>query len=75
MHKLAKLPEHERRRLIGDFLDTAFGGLGANPGFVGIMRSMTPELPDNPEAEQVEAPRFATAVSTAQGSGTFSCSR
>jgi len=55
MHKLAKLSEDERRRLIGDFLDTAFGGLDANPEFVGIMRSMTPELPDSPEAEQVEA--------------------
>ncbi|MER5620338.1 MerR family transcriptional regulator [Streptosporangium sp. NPDC002544] len=55
MHQLAKLSEDERRRLIGDFLDTAFGGLEANAGFVGIMRSMTPELPDNPEAEQVEA--------------------
>jgi DNA-binding transcriptional MerR regulator len=55
MHKLAKLSEDERRRLIGDFLGTAFGGLDANAEFVGIMRSMTPELPDNPEAEQVEA--------------------
>ncbi|HUR08441.1 MAG TPA: MerR family transcriptional regulator [Nonomuraea sp.] len=55
MHKLAKLSEDERRRLIGDFLDTAFGGLAANPEFAGAVRSMTPELPDNPEAEQVEA--------------------
>jgi DNA-binding transcriptional MerR regulator len=55
MHMLAKLSEDERRRLIGDFLDTAFGGLDADPAFVGIMRSMTPELPDDPEAEQVEA--------------------
>jgi DNA-binding transcriptional MerR regulator len=55
MHKLAKLSEDERRRLIGDFLGTAFGGLGANPEFVGIVRSLTPELPDNPEVEQVEA--------------------
>ena len=55
MHKLAKLSEDERRRLIGDFLDTAFGGLDADTEFAGIMRSMTPELPDNPEAEQVEA--------------------
>lgn len=53
MHKLAKLSEDERRRLIGDFLDTAFGGL--DPGFAGIMRTLTPELPDAPEAEQVEA--------------------
>ncbi|MEH0825697.1 MULTISPECIES: MerR family transcriptional regulator [unclassified Micromonospora] len=56
MHKLTMLSEDERRRLIGEFLDTVFGGLvDANPEFVGIMRSMTPELPDNPEAEQVEA--------------------
>ncbi|GAA3076638.1 MerR family transcriptional regulator [Streptosporangium carneum] len=55
MHKLAKLSEDERRRLIGDFLDAAFGGLDADHGFTGIARSMTPELPDDPEAEQVEA--------------------
>jgi DNA-binding transcriptional MerR regulator len=55
MHKLAKLSEDERRRLIGDFLDTAFGDLNANPEFVGLIRSMTPELPDSPETEQVEA--------------------
>ncbi|MEO3863120.1 MerR family transcriptional regulator [Acrocarpospora sp. B8E8] len=55
MHKLAKLSEDERRQLIGDFLDTAFGGLDATTEFAGVRRSMTPELPDNPEAEQVEA--------------------
>ncbi|MGC9666381.1 MerR family transcriptional regulator [Planosporangium sp. 12N6] len=55
MHTLAKLSEEERRRLIGTFLDTAFGGLDACPEFVGIRRSLTPELPDNPEPEQVEA--------------------
>jgi DNA-binding transcriptional MerR regulator len=55
MHKLARLSEDERRRLIDDFLDAAFGHLGAQPAFAGIMRSMTPELPDDPEPEQVEA--------------------
>ncbi|MFD6174454.1 MerR family transcriptional regulator [Streptomyces coeruleorubidus] len=56
MHRLAQLSEDERRRLIGDFLDAAFGGLDdAVPAFAGVMRSMTPELPDNPEAEQVQA--------------------
>ncbi|GAA0690425.1 MerR family transcriptional regulator [Kitasatospora atroaurantiaca] len=55
MHKLAKLSEDERRRLIDDFLDAAFCGLDAHPEFAAVMRSMTPELPDNPEAEQVEA--------------------
>ncbi|MFD7965479.1 MerR family transcriptional regulator [Streptomyces zaomyceticus] len=55
MHRLAQLSEDERRRLIGDFLDVVFGGLDAAPAFWGVMRSMTPELPDNPEAEQVQA--------------------
>jgi DNA-binding transcriptional MerR regulator len=53
MHKLAKLSEDERRRLIDDFLDAVFGGLPRD--FDGIIRTMTPELPDDPEAEQVEA--------------------
>ncbi|MFC8956352.1 MerR family transcriptional regulator [Streptomyces sp. NPDC057101] len=55
MHRLAQLSEDERRRLIGDFLNAAFGGLDAAPAFAGVMRSITPELPDNPEAEQVQA--------------------
>ncbi|MFJ9643532.1 MerR family transcriptional regulator [Streptomyces sp. NPDC101206] len=55
MHRLAQLSEDERRRLIGDFLDAVFGGLDAAPAFAGVMRSMTPELPDNPEAEQIQA--------------------
>ena len=55
MHKLARLSEDERQRLIDDFLDAVFGGLGAEPSFAGIRRSMTPELPDDPEAEQVQA--------------------
>ncbi|MFF0558638.1 MerR family transcriptional regulator [Streptomyces sp. NPDC004266] len=55
MHRLAQLSEDERRRLIGDFLDAVFGGLDTAPAFAGVMRSMTPELPDNPEAEQVQA--------------------
>ncbi|MGW0073195.1 helix-turn-helix domain-containing protein [Streptosporangium sandarakinum] len=55
MHKLAKLSENERRRLVDDFLDAVFGGLGADPHFTGIRRSMTPELPDDPGTEQVRA--------------------
>ncbi|MGX9886052.1 MerR family transcriptional regulator [Streptomyces sp. NPDC002276] len=56
MHRLAQLSEDERRRLVGEFLDAVFGGLdAATPAFAGVMRSMTPELPDNPDAEQVQA--------------------
>ncbi|MEV7183791.1 MerR family transcriptional regulator [Kitasatospora sp. NPDC093102] len=55
MHKLAELSDAERRRLVHDFVDEAFGGLDANPEFVAMMRSAMPELPDEPRAEQVEA--------------------
>ncbi len=55
MHKLAKLSDDERRRLVTDFIDDTFGGLDANPEFVDMMRSAMPELPDDPEPEQVAA--------------------
>ncbi|MET7333074.1 MerR family transcriptional regulator [Nonomuraea sp. NPDC005650] len=55
MHKLARLSEDERRRLVDGFLEAAFDGLDTVPGFAGIMSSMTPELPDDPSTEQVEA--------------------
>ncbi|MEU8924509.1 MerR family transcriptional regulator [Kitasatospora sp. NPDC048545] len=55
MHKLAKLSDAERRRLVHDFIDETFGGLDADPGFVAMMRSAMPELPDEPRPEQVEA--------------------
>ncbi|MFI2645711.1 MerR family transcriptional regulator [Streptomyces sp. NPDC018610] len=55
VHKLARLSGDERRRLIGDFLDAAFDGLGADPAFAGIRRSMTPEVPDDAGVEQVRA--------------------
>ncbi|HVV10636.1 MerR family transcriptional regulator [Amycolatopsis sp.] len=54
LHKLAQLTEDERRRLIDDFLTTTFGGL-EHPGFPGIARSLTPELPARPGPGQVEA--------------------
>ncbi|MEW2261813.1 MerR family transcriptional regulator [Streptomyces sp. NPDC047853] len=55
MHELAKLSEAERRQLVDDFLDAAFGGVGSSSMFTGVMRSMTPELPDNPDSEQIRA--------------------
>jgi DNA-binding transcriptional MerR regulator len=55
LHKLAKLSDAERRRIIHQFIDDAFGGLDANPDFVAMMRSAMPELPDDPSPEQVDA--------------------
>lgn len=67
MHKLARLSADERQHLIGDFLDAVFGDLGAEPSFAAIRRSMTPELPDDPEAEQVQA--WAELAELAQDPG------
>ncbi|MFC9590062.1 MerR family transcriptional regulator [Streptomyces sp. NPDC056944] len=55
MHKLARLSESERHCLIDDFLDAVFDGLRDNPVFAAATRSLTPELPDDPEPEQIEA--------------------
>ncbi|WP_027942342.1 MerR family transcriptional regulator [Amycolatopsis taiwanensis] len=54
MHQLATLTRDERHRLIGDFLAATFHGLD-HPAYAGIARTMTPELPDNPAAGQIEA--------------------
>ncbi|MFF7632528.1 MerR family transcriptional regulator [Kitasatospora sp. NPDC008050] len=55
MHKLAKLTDQERRRLINDFIDEAFEGLDVGPEFVAKMRAAMPELPDDPTPEQTDA--------------------
>jgi len=55
MHKLVTMSEPERQRLIDDFLEEAFGGLDANPDLVALLDNMRPELPDDPEPEQVGA--------------------
>ena len=55
MHQLAKLSEQDRRALIDDFLAAVFDGVPARPEFPGVRRTMTPELPEDPAAEQVEA--------------------
>ena len=55
MHKLARLSDEERRRIITDFIDTSFAGLDVDPGFAAKMRSALPELPGDPAPEQVEA--------------------
>ena len=55
MHKLARMSDAERRRLIEDFVEDAFGGVDANPELVELVRAATPELPDDATPEQVEA--------------------
>jgi hypothetical protein len=55
MHKMARMSEGERKRLIEDFVDSTFGGVDANPELVELVRAATPDLPDDATAEQVEA--------------------
>ncbi|MEU1626363.1 MerR family transcriptional regulator [Streptomyces sp. NPDC020096] len=55
MHKLATLSDQERRRMIHDFIDQAFGGLDVDDTFLAMMRGAMPELPDNPTTQQLNA--------------------
>lgn len=55
MHKLAKLSDEERRKIITDFLDATFADLDVDPDFLAKMRCGLPNLPDDPTSEQVEA--------------------
>jgi DNA-binding transcriptional MerR regulator len=55
MHRLAKLSDAERQRIIHHFIDDTFGDLDANPELVALLRSTMPDLPDEPTPEQVDA--------------------
>ncbi|RZT76999.1 DNA-binding transcriptional MerR regulator [Micromonospora violae] len=55
LHRLARLSARERGQLVADFLDGVFAGLGDQPAYRGVVVSLTPELPDDPGTEQVEA--------------------
>ncbi|MFI9362090.1 MerR family transcriptional regulator [Kitasatospora sp. NPDC053057] len=56
VHRLARLTEGERGRLVGEFLAEVFGsGASWDGRFEGVARSLTPVLPEEPSAEQVEA--------------------
>jgi hypothetical protein len=55
MHRLARLSDDERRRIVAEFLDEAFAGLDIDPAFEARQRSAQPQLPDDPAPDQVEA--------------------
>ena len=55
VHRLSALSEDERHRLVDEFLAATFGGLDADPAFLGIRGSLTPSLPDDPTPAQVDA--------------------
>ncbi|MGA5007847.1 MerR family transcriptional regulator [Streptomyces koyangensis] len=54
LHQLANLSRGERKSLVDEFLTAAFG---PEPGLplAGVARTLTPELPDEPDAAQLRA--------------------
>jgi DNA-binding transcriptional MerR regulator len=55
VNRIARATAEERRRIISEFLDSIFEGVPVNPELEARMRSATPELPDEPSDEQIEA--------------------
>ncbi|MER7315748.1 MULTISPECIES: MerR family transcriptional regulator [Streptomyces] len=55
MHRLTQLSGEERRRLVDDFVEGAFGGNSADPAARDMVRAAAPELPDNPTTDQIAA--------------------
>ncbi|GAA1687031.1 MerR family transcriptional regulator [Fodinicola feengrottensis] len=54
MHKLARLSEAERNRILTDFIDEV-SGVAPGSDFETMLRTVTPDLPDDPTSEQVDA--------------------
>lgn len=55
MHELATLSRDERRRIVDEFVDATFDGLGDGNAVEARMRAARPDLPDDPAPEQVDA--------------------
>jgi DNA-binding transcriptional MerR regulator len=55
MNKLARASAQERRQIIEDFVAEVFSGLDADPQLRERMLRTTPELPDDPTPQQVDA--------------------
>lgn len=55
MNRIVQATAEERRRLISEFLDSIFDGIPVDPDFAARLRSVTPELPEDPTDEQVDA--------------------
>jgi DNA-binding transcriptional MerR regulator len=58
MNDLARLSAAERQQMIDEFVSSAFDGTdpeAPGAGIAGAMRTLPPELPDDPTTDQVEA--------------------
>ena len=54
MNRLARLSAAERQRLVTTFIDETYADLDANPEFVAMMRAALPELPADPNPQQLD---------------------
>lgn len=54
MHKLARLSEEERNRILTEFIDEV-SSVAPGSDFETMMRTVTPDLPDDPTPAQVDA--------------------
>ncbi|MFC4592522.1 MerR family transcriptional regulator [Sphaerisporangium corydalis] len=54
-NRLARLPAERRRQLAADLVAEATRGLDMEPQFAAQLRSMLPDLPEDPSAEQFDA--------------------
>jgi len=55
MNNLARLSAQQRKQIIDDFVDEVFRGLDPDPGLQAHLWQATPELPEDPTPEQVDA--------------------
>jgi DNA-binding transcriptional MerR regulator len=55
MHKLVAMSDDDRDRLISEFWVFVTDGLDVHPGYVQLLHSRRPHLPDEPSTEQLEA--------------------
>ncbi|MEU0061759.1 MerR family transcriptional regulator [Streptomyces albidoflavus] len=62
LHQLANLSQGERQSLVDEFLTAVFGPEPGMP-LAGAARTLTPELPDEPDAAQLRAWLELTALS------------
>ncbi|MBE1495974.1 DNA-binding transcriptional MerR regulator [Amycolatopsis lexingtonensis] len=55
MHKLVSMSDDDRDRLISRFWDFVTDGVDVHPGYLELLRSRRPHLPEEPSTEQLEA--------------------
>lgn len=55
MHELVSMSDEDRERLLDDFWGEVTDGLTVHPSFVEHLHRLRPELPEDPDTEQLQA--------------------